>query len=76
MNIQVNNYKVSLEYLERLFNLRVFDIELSFELSRIHYKLRNYIKSLNWIERILEIDPFNTKALKLKEILNDRLSSS
>jgi tetratricopeptide (TPR) repeat protein len=70
----VHNYKLSAECGERCYLRDPNNIKNLINLADIYKKLDQPSKSLHLIEKVLIIEPNNRNALKLKELLSQRVN--
>jgi hypothetical protein len=70
----VHNYKLSAECGERCYLRDPTNVKNLINLADVYKKLEQPSKSLHLIEKVLVIEPSNRNAIKLKEILSQRIN--
>lgn len=59
-----DNYETAIHYLEKAREILPLDPKINFNIGKVHFKAREYIKGIECFKTALEIEPLNMKILE------------
>lgn len=65
-------YKPAIEMLYKALEIENDNIEILFQIGELYFLINNYARAIDYLEKVLAINPIHTEALKLSKIIKER----
>lgn len=65
-------YKPAIEMLYKALEIENDNIEILFQIGELYFLINNYARAIDYLEKVLAINPTHTEALKLFKIIKER----
>ena len=65
-------YKPAIEMLYNALEIENDNVEILFQIGELYFLINNYVRAIDYLEKVLAINPTHTEALKLSKIIKER----